>query len=91
MSGSGYMFPIASSSPETLGRWLIETLAIVQPSPQNPARIQAWPGFGLDGKPDWVADSRVLGTIGFAKSPQEVLDYLQQQLDQAKALGARGV
>ena len=82
--GYGQFVSIDSMDPETLGRWLIETLDRFRPDYVAPARVQCYPSFGRDGKPDWITDTRVLGQPGIVSSPQALIDYLRGQLERAE-------
>jgi hypothetical protein len=82
----GYNFRIDSSDPELLGRWLVETLLKTKPDFANPARIQVWPSFTADGKPDWIADSRVIGVLENVYSPQDVINHLQGHINRLAEL-----
>ena len=82
----GQAFSIDSLNPELLARWLAETVARIRPDVSAPASIQAWPSIGADGRPDWIADSRVLGRLHHGTTARELLAALSADLDAAERL-----
>lgn len=82
----GRNYIITTSDPEMLGRWLVEHIAKVRPDMAAPTKIMVWPDLTPEGKPDWISNSCVIGASGIAFSPQEIVDYLQKQIDRARDL-----
>ena len=87
----GIIYQIDSSDPDLLARWIIEIFGRIPVIyPATDIRVQAAPSFLPDGKgswrPDWAADSRVLGRLDEVKSPRDLLDALTRQLDDLEAL-----
>ena len=85
-SARGESFVIDSLDPELLARWLLETVARIKPNPAEYAVIQAWPSVGLDGKPDWITDNRVLGRLHFGTTARDLLAALESDLADAERL-----
>lgn len=87
----GQSHMIDSGNPDTLGAWLIEMLVTVRPDEMIPAQIMAWPSFapGPNGKPDWIADSRILGRIYPFNTPRELFEALRKQVEEAEELRGR--
>jgi hypothetical protein len=78
---------IDSADPVTLGRWVVEILARTELawSPATYIMLQAFPSWlpteDGRGRCDWIADSRVIGNLYPVRTPQDVVDALQQQID----------
>jgi len=84
---------IDSSDPELLARWIMEIFGrIEQITPATYIQVQAMPSFLPDGngswRPDWAADSRVLGITQPAATPRQLLESLANQLDMLEQLHA---
>jgi hypothetical protein len=82
---------IDSTDPDLLARWIVEIFGrIPQIYPATDIRFQVMPSFlpDADGqwRPDWAADSRVLGRMEPARSPRELLAALAKQLDDLDVL-----
>lgn len=94
----GMPHEIDSTDPELLARWIVEIFGrIRQITPATLIEFQASPSFvpaddgdmqpGRGGwRPDWTADSRVIGRITPIRSPRELLATLSAQLDELEAL-----
>jgi hypothetical protein len=83
---------IDTTDPKLLGQWIVEIFDRTGPwGPSTWATIQAYPSWVPDatvpqgGRPDWLADSRIIGGVYQVTSPQGIVDTLQQQLDNWKA------
>lgn len=88
-----YHHEIDSTSPETLGRWIVEIFTRTGPwHPSTMINVQAYPSYVPTpdgrGRADWIADSRVLGNVYTARTPQEIVAALQQQIDDLEAVHA---
>lgn len=78
---------IDTRDQETLARWLIELFDSVEWNPATWVQVQVYPSFDpRTQRPDWIADSRILGDLAPVNSPQEFIDHLQAQYDRLKAL-----
>jgi hypothetical protein len=89
----GYSFVIDSTDPELLGKWMLEVFARVGPfTPGTYCQVQAFPSFVSDPsspqglRPDWIADTRIIGGVFQVKSPRELVEALAKQLDEAEGL-----
>ena len=83
----GQAYHIDSLNPELLARWLLETVGRIRPTAAAPAAIQAWPSFDpVDGRADWITDSRVLGRLHHGATARELLDALAADLAAAERL-----
>ena len=75
-----------------LARWIVQTLADLQPTPQAPATVMAWPQWApsedAQGRADWIADSRVLGQMVKVLTPRDVVDVLRGQIEEQEKLAA---
>jgi hypothetical protein len=85
---------IDSTDPELLGKWVMEIFARVGPfTPATCCQVQAYPSFVSDPgspqglRPDWIADTRIIGGVFQVKSPRELVEALGRQLDEAEGLG----
>lgn len=87
-------FQIDSTDPELIGRWVVEIFARTGPfTPATYCTMQAYPSYVRDPatgreRPDWIADSRVIGRIHLVRTPQEVVDMLQKQVSDLESLNA---
>lgn len=83
----GYSHDIDSTSPEVLGRWMVEIFArIPNPSPATLIQVQAYPSWIPDdssqgGHGDWIQDSRYLGDLAKITSPRDLVNALSAWLD----------
>ena len=89
----GYSHQIDSTDPELIGKWVAEIFARVVASGWTPATYitaQAYPSFIPDGTPqgklDWIADTRIIGGVFTAASPEELLAGLAKQLEEQQAI-----
>jgi hypothetical protein len=88
----GMPFQIDTTDPELLGRWIVEIFARVRgPGPESVIQMQAWPSFVWDEdtggwRPDWIADTRILGYMVTVKSPRGVVDALNDQIERQEAI-----
>jgi hypothetical protein len=78
-----------SRNPDLLAQWLLEIFSEVEWSPETWCQIVCWPSFaygpsgrtaGASALPDWVTDSRFLGIPVDARTPEELLHGLGEQL-----------
>jgi hypothetical protein len=92
----GYPHEIDSTDPELLARWIVEIfgrMPTIYASTQ--IEVQAAPSFVLaiadppSWRPDWIADSRVIGQRLPVRSPRELVASLARQLDELDALKER--
>jgi hypothetical protein len=79
---------IDSTDPELLGKWVVEIFARTGPfTPATYVQIQASPSSVQTedgrGRPDWIADSRIVGGVFQALTPQGLVDGLQKQINEA--------
>jgi hypothetical protein len=78
---------IDSSDPVTLGRWIVEILARAELtwSPATHIMLQAHPSWlpteDGRGRFDWIADARSVGNLYPVRTPQDVVDAMQRQID----------
>lgn len=87
---------IDSTDPDLLARWIVEIFGRIREiHPATLIEFQAQPSWVPSGndpsmpwRPDWAADSRVIGQLMPARSPRELLAALGKQLDQLDALNA---
>jgi hypothetical protein len=90
----GMHHEIDSTDPVTLGRWIVEILARAEQSwsPATMIMVQASPSWlpSVDGRgrSDWITDARVIGNVYHVRTPKDLLDALQQQLNEVEALNA---
>jgi hypothetical protein len=88
-------FEIDSTDPITLGRWVVEILARMERtwSPATIVTVQTSPTWVMtdngNDRPDWIADGRVLGNFYEIRTPQDLVNALQQQLRELEALLCR--
>jgi len=83
---------IDSTDPELLGKWMVEIFGRATAFGITPAtmiRVRAYPSWIPDesvqgGRPDWIADSRIIGRIYQVHSPREVVDLLAEQIEEAE-------
>jgi hypothetical protein len=91
MRVDGIIRTIDSRNPDLLAQWLLEIFSEVEWNAATECRVWCWPSFAppgprgprrdwADSLPDWVTDSRFLGFPVEAKSPEELLDSLGEQL-----------
>jgi len=78
---SGRTYVMDSSNPETVARWLVETLPKVAGDPNYPGQIRVLPGFVWDFKtrtdvPDW---------------PPNVSDFFQAAVKEGGVAGVRAL
>ena len=92
LSVDNMRYEIDSTDPELLGRWVVEIFTRTGPfTPATYCTVQAYPSFTRDpetgqDRPDWVADSRVLGRMDVIRTPRDLLDALARQLADLEAL-----
>lgn len=91
VSIDAYSHQIDSTDPELLGKWIIEIFGRYMPfSMATQVRFQAYPSWGTDetgqGRPDWIANTAIIGQPWPVRSPRELLDALATQLDRAEIL-----
>lgn len=77
---------ITTRDPELLGRWLAEVFANIEFTPATMVEFRAYPGW-TGQYADWIMDSRVITRQTPVRSPQEFVDALQAQIDEAASLG----
>jgi hypothetical protein len=84
---------IDSTDPELLGKWMLEIFARAATSGFTNATyitVQVWPTWIPDAsapqgtRPDWVADTRIVGGVWQVASPRELVAALAKQLDDAE-------
>ena len=83
---------IDSTDPELIGKWLAEIFGRaaawgITPATQIEAQVYpSWvPADNPDGsKPDWIADTRIIGRTYQVQSPRDVVTMLARQLDEAE-------
>jgi hypothetical protein len=84
---------IDSTDPVLLGNWMVEIFA--RAGEMNNAthiQVQVFPSFVPDPnapqgmRPDWIADTRIVGRIFQISSPRELVEALGKQLDEAEGL-----
>jgi hypothetical protein len=79
---------IDSRDPQLLALWVLEILSEVQWNAATLCQIWCWPSFapgaGADRwanpLPDWIQDSRFMGYPIKARTPEELLEGLGEQL-----------
>lgn len=84
---------IDSTDPDLLGKWVVEIFARTGPWTQATyVQLQAGPSWVPTedgrGRPDWIADSRVVGSVYQVHTMQEIVDVLQQHIKDAEARDA---
>lgn len=89
--GYGYTWQCASSDPEVLGRWLVETITRVHPPGQYaeamPLRVHAHPMTDREGKEDWPRESwRMIGGQTPVDYVRKVIAWLQAEVDRGQNL-----
>ena len=87
----GIWHEIDSTDPDLLARWIVEIFGRIPAIyPATMIEVRVSPSFLPDGmgqwRPDWAADSRVLGRLYPVKSPRDLLAALTKQLDDLEAL-----
>jgi len=89
----GYPFQIDTVDPELLGKWISEIFARVGPlGPASYIQVQAFPSFIMDRsapqgmRPDWIADTRIIGGVFQVSSPRDLVTALAKQIDDAEGL-----
>ena len=88
----GMAHQIDSTDPELLGKWITEIFGRAVTAGISPAtyiQVQIYPSWipdGAGGKPDWIADTRIIGSTYVIKTPQEIADKLAEQLKDWKEL-----
>lgn len=91
----GQCYEIDSTNPELLGKWVVEILGRAAAYGITPAtfmQMQVYPSWIPDrkspsgSKPDWIADTRIMGQTYVIKSAQDIVNELQKQLDMQKQL-----
>lgn len=91
----GLPHEIDSTDPELLGKWVTEILGRATANGITPAtyiQMQVFPSWiptheSPSGcKPDWIADTRIIGQTYVIKSAQDIVNELQKQLDMQKQL-----
>lgn len=94
MDAFGTPYIITTRNLDTLGTWMVETLATIKPTGEAPARMLVWPQFtftpdsGPNGIPDWICDTRVLGKPGTILRPLDAVEYLRASVERAEELAA---
>lgn len=81
-----------TTDPDLLGKWIVEIFGRI-PEITSATRIefQAWPSFlpqslGGGWRPDWIADSRIIGQTWQVRSPQELVAELGKVVDEYERL-----
>lgn len=84
----GRPYSITSRDPETIGRWLIETMATIDLQPGDPpVWFQAWPTWDQATQTaDWIMDTRILTVSMTARSPEQMLEAMAGALAQLRDL-----
>lgn len=84
---------IDSTDPELLGKWVVEIFARAgEMTNATWITFQAYPSWVPDstvpngGRPDWIADTRIIGGIFQVKSPRELVKALAKQIDEYEGL-----
>ena len=85
---------IDSTDPELLGKWVTEIFGRAAAWGITQAtyiQVQIYPSFVADGskegsRPDWIADTRIIGQTYQIHSPRDLLAIMAKQLDEAEAL-----
>lgn len=90
--GYGVPHTISTANPDTLAAWLVERIALAHPTDAMPAMVKVWPEIHYSpdhpqGIPDWIADTRIFGSVGHVLEPADVT-YLQAQIKRAAELDA---
>lgn len=86
----GIPFEIDSTEPDLLARWIIEILGrMTDITAGTLIELRVRPSFLFDAasnawRPDWTADSRIIGQTTYIRSPRDLLDALAKQLDAAE-------
>jgi hypothetical protein len=81
---------IDSTDPELLGKWVVEIFGRAVAQGIHPATfitVQAFPSWVPDaqgGRPDWIADTRIIGSVYRIHSPRELVEILAKQVDEAE-------
>ena len=81
-----------TTDPDLLGKWIVEIFGrIRQITPATIIEFQAWPSWlpqtsGGDWAPDWIADSRIIGSIRPIRSPRDLVTELGKQVDEYEEL-----
>ena len=92
LSIDGILHECDSADPELLGKWIVEIFGrIRQITPATLIEFQAAPSWlpqNADGdwRPDWIADSRVIGQVRRITSPRDLVTELSAQLDEYEGL-----
>ena len=85
---------IDSTDPELIGKWIAEIFGRAVAfgiTPATDIRVQIYPSWVPSdtlerGRPDWIADSRIIGNSYQIHSPRDLIAALSRQLDEAEAL-----
>lgn len=86
---------IDSTDPELLAKWIEEIFARASTSGLSDATyitMQVFPSFVSDPavsggyRPDWIADTRIIGGVFQVRTPRELVEALAKQIDDAEAL-----
>jgi len=87
---------IDSTDPELLGKWVVEIFGRAVAggiSASTRIMVRAQPSWIPDdspagGRPDWIADSRVMGHAYQVSSPHDLVAVLAQQIADAEAMAS---
>jgi hypothetical protein len=85
---------IDSTDPELIGKWVAEIFARAVAfgiTPATQIQVQIYPSWIPDetvpgGRPDWIADTRIIGHVYEIRTPRELVKVLSDQLDDAEVL-----
>ncbi|HEY4251223.1 MAG TPA: hypothetical protein VGM87_08480 [Roseomonas sp.] len=95
ISVDGMSHQIDSTDPELLGKWMVEIFGRLITGGLNQSsyvQVQAYPSFvPIDeppgSRPDWIADTRIIGGTFQVRTPRELVAGLAAQLDEMEATG----
>ena len=83
-----------TADPDLLGKWIVEIFGRMrQVTPATRIEFQALPSWlpqrsDMDGdwRPDWIADSRIIGQIRQIRSPRDLVAELGKMVDDYEEL-----
>jgi len=92
--GYGTLHRITTRNMDTLASWWVERIGIIRPDHVLPAQVLIWPEVIYNeeypqGIPDWIPDSRILGTPGKILRPLDLITYLKGQVERLEELNSR--
>lgn len=87
----GLPHEIDTTDPELLAKWIMEIFGRMQEvTPATLIEVRAYPSFLADGngrwRPDWIADSRIIGRVDQIRTPRELVAALAKQIEDYEAL-----